>query len=176
MYSRIGSLHVHRRLTDSSAGWLSVGTLVLPCALGRSGITRAKREGDGATPRAVLPMRRVWYRADRGPRPLTGLPVRAIRAGDGWCDAPCDRNYNRPVRLPYPASHEDMFREDGLYDLVVELGWNDDPPRPGRGSAIFMHVARAGFRPTEGCIALRAADLRRLLRRIGPQTVIRVSG
>jgi L,D-peptidoglycan transpeptidase YkuD (ErfK/YbiS/YcfS/YnhG family) len=108
-------------------------------------------------------MRAVLYRADRVVRPVTRLPVSAIHPDDGWCDDPCDRNYNRPVRLPYPASHERLWREDHLYDLVVVLGYNDLPRSKGRGSAIFMHLAAPGFMPTEGCIALREADLRKLL-------------
>ncbi|MBB3972987.1 L,D-peptidoglycan transpeptidase YkuD (ErfK/YbiS/YcfS/YnhG family) [Hansschlegelia beijingensis] len=133
-----------------------------------------KREGDGATPRADLPLRRVWRRADRGPRPATALAVRTTRPDDGWCDAPESPCYNRPVRSPFRASHERMWREDGLYDLVVELGWNDRPPRPGRGSAIFMHAARPGFAPTAGCVALAPAALRRLIARLGPQTLLRI--
>lgn len=172
MKADLDFVRVHTSIGNPARGWLAAGGVAIPCALGRSGIARRKREGDGVTPRAVMPLRRVWYRPDRGPRPVTGLSVRAIRPGDGWCDAPADRNYNRRVDLPYPASHELMWREDALYDLVVELGWNDDPPRAGLGSAIFMHVARAGFRPTEGCIALREGDLRRLLRRIGQNTLM----
>jgi len=110
----------------------------------------------------------VYYRPDRMPRPRTMLPLRALRPNDGWCDAPDDRNYNRPVRLPYPASAEEMWRRDRLYDIVVVLGHNDRPRRRGLGSAIFMHVARSGFEPTAGCIALRRADLARLLARLAP--------
>jgi L,D-peptidoglycan transpeptidase YkuD (ErfK/YbiS/YcfS/YnhG family) len=159
-----------------SRGWLSFGSLRYPCALGKGGVTRAKREGDGATPIASLPIRRVWWRAEHGPRPRTRLPVRRSQPDDGWCDAPADRNYNRPVSLPYSASHETLQRSDALYDLVVELGWNDSPVRKGRGSAIFLHVARPGFQPTEGCVALRARDLRVLLARIGPKTRLVVRG
>ena len=150
------------------------GALTLRCALGPAGVVARKREGDGATPRADLPLRRVWRRADRTPRPPTALAVRITRPDDGWCDAPASPRYNRPVRLPFAASHERMWREDGLYDLVVELGWNDRPPRPGRGSAIFMHAARPGFTPTEGCVALAPAALRRLIGRLGPQTMLRI--
>lgn len=159
-----------------SRGWVSYRSLRFPCALGKGGVKRAKREGDGATPVAQLPIRRVWWRVEHGPRPRTRLPVRRSTPNDGWCDAPADRNYNRPVRLPYAASHETMQRQDALYDLVVELGWNDAPVRKGRGSAIFLHVARPGFLPTEGCVALRPRDLRVLLARIGPKTRIVVRG
>jgi L,D-peptidoglycan transpeptidase YkuD (ErfK/YbiS/YcfS/YnhG family) len=105
----------------------------------------------------------VLYRADRCQRPLTGLPVAVISPADGWCDAIADRNYNRRVRHPYPASAEALWRSDGLYDVVVVLDCNRRPRIRGRGSAIFMHVARPGFEPTEGCIALRRADLLHVL-------------
>jgi L,D-peptidoglycan transpeptidase YkuD (ErfK/YbiS/YcfS/YnhG family) len=129
------------------------------CAIGRSGRRRDKREGDGATPVGSWSMRRLLYRADRLAMPQTALPVSAIAAADGWCDAPADARYNQPVQLPYPASAEALWRADGVYDLIVPLGYNDAPIVPGAGSAIFLHVARADFAPTEGCVALALADL-----------------
>lgn len=144
------------------------GTLVwtggqVRCALGRSGVAADKREGDGATPVGCFELRRVLYRADRGIRPGTGLPVQAIRPADGWCDDPADSRYNLPVQLPYPARHEALWRSDGVYDIVVVLGHNDAPVVADAGSAIFLHVAKADFQPTEGCVALAQADLRALL-------------
>lgn len=138
------------------------------CALGRGGVTAAKREGDGATPAGCWPVRRLFYRPGRVAPPRTALPVCATGLHDGWCDDGGHPAYNRPVRLPLTASAERMQRPDRLYDLVVELGYNDDPPVPGRGSAIFMHVARPGLRPTAGCIALPAPVLRRVLARLRP--------
>jgi L,D-peptidoglycan transpeptidase YkuD (ErfK/YbiS/YcfS/YnhG family) len=129
------------------------------CALGRSGARAVKREGDGATPLGVVAMRRLLYRPDRENPPATGLQVQPIGPLDGWCDAPADPAYNRPVPLPYKASAERLWREDGIYDLIVPLGYNDDPVVPGRGSAIFLHLARAGYGPTEGCVALAHDDL-----------------
>lgn len=111
-------------------------------------------------------MVRVLYRADRGARPVTGLPLARIGLADGWCDDASDRNYNRPVRHPYPASAEAMWRGDGLYDLVVILDCNVRCRVRGRGSAIFLHVARPGFLPTEGCVAMRRADLVKVLARL----------
>ena len=146
-----------------------------PCALGRAGCRVRKREGDGATPIGHWRLRAVLYRPDRVQRPRTHLPVRAIRPCDGWCDAPADRNYNRPVRHPYPASAERLWRADGLYDIVVVLDCNDRPRVRGRGSAIFMHVAKPGYAPTEGCIALARAHLLRLLERLGPRSAVAVS-
>jgi L,D-peptidoglycan transpeptidase YkuD (ErfK/YbiS/YcfS/YnhG family) len=159
---------------DTSRGTLTFGNLCFPCALGKSGLKASKREGDGATPIGEFPLREVLYRPDRVARPQTMLPVSAIRENDGWCDAPEDGNYNRPVHHPYPASAEHMWRADGLYDVVVVLGYNDHPRISGRGSAVFMHVAGPSWTPTEGCIALARQHLLRLLRAVARDTVVRV--
>ena len=158
-------------------GRCDIGGRRVRCALGPAGMVAAagKREGDGATPIGTWPMLRVLYRADRGPPPRTGLPVQAIAPDDGWCDDPADPAYNRPVKLPYPASAERMWREDGVYDLVVVLGHNHDPPAPGLGSAIFLHLARDDYSPTQGCIALARPDLEAVLALAGPGAAVEVS-
>ncbi|HVI52793.1 MAG TPA: L,D-transpeptidase family protein [Candidatus Sulfotelmatobacter sp.] len=154
-------------------GWLRCRGLAFPCVLGRSGMVADKREGDGGTPIGAFPLRRVLYRPDRGEAPRTGLPVAAIAPDDGWCDDPAHADYNCPVKLPHPASCERMWRDDGVYDVVVVLGHNDDPPRPGLGSAIFMHVARPDGSPTEGCVALASDDLKSLLEICQTGTILR---
>jgi len=127
-------------------------------AIGPSGIGVKGGEGDGITPIGAFPVREIFYRADRIPKPDTKLPLRALETNDGWCDAPDDPNYNRLVKLPYPASAEQMWREDHLYDLVVVLGYNDHPVVKGRGSAIFLHLARPDYSHTQGCVALAYDD------------------
>lgn len=159
----------------ASQGWLKLGPLMFPCALGRSGCRARKREGDGATPSGLWRVRGVLYRPDRVGRPRTRLPVRAMRPCDGWCDAPADRNYNRPVRHPYPAGAERLWRADELYDVVVVLDYNERPRVRWRGSAIFMHVAKRGYAPTEGCIALARPHLLRVLERLGPLSSVAVA-
>jgi len=144
-------------------GFLRWGTRAWRCALGPAGIRSDKREGDGATPAGCFPLRRVLWRADRLARPITELPVSPIAPGDGWCDDPADPAYNQPVRLPHVASAERLWRDDAVYDVVVVLGHNDDPPVPGHGSAIFLHVARPDYPPTQGCVALALPDLLSLL-------------
>jgi L,D-peptidoglycan transpeptidase YkuD (ErfK/YbiS/YcfS/YnhG family) len=157
-------------------GVLRHGSLLVPCALGRGGARADKREGDGATPIGTFPLRRLWYRADRLEAPATNaLPVRPIHRDDGWCDDPDSAEYNRPVVLPHSARHERLWRDDALYDLVVELGFNDGPIVPGAGSAIFLHVAQPDYGPTEGCVAIARGDLLRLMMAIGPDTSLRVT-
>ncbi len=154
-----------------------------PCALGRSGVVPEadKREGDGATPAGTYVFRSVLYQPEREAAPVSGLPVSAIARDDGWCDDPAHPDtYNRPVKLPHAGSREEMWREDGLYDIVLVIGHNDDPPVPGRGSAIFVHCALpaedGGLRTTAGCVALPKADLRALAAALKPGDVIEISG
>ena len=164
----IQHIHVRRRPGAPHRGILQLGGRAIPVALGRGGIGFDKREGDGRTPAGRWRIVRLLYRADRGPRPITRLPARPIAATDGWCDDPQDRRYNQPVRLPIKSSHERMAREDGLYDLVLVLDHNSRPRIKGRGSAVFIHAARPGFTPTEGCVALAPGDLRRLAAALAP--------
>jgi L,D-peptidoglycan transpeptidase YkuD (ErfK/YbiS/YcfS/YnhG family) len=165
-------LRLRRRPGARSAGWLRLGQRALPVALGRGGISANKREGDGATPRGRFRLIRLWWRADRAPRPHTFLPARAICRDDAWCEDPGDRRYNKPIRLGPDATGDRLWRDDGLYDLIVELDHNTRPRIVNRGSAVFIHVARPGFAPTAGCVALSAAELRILLGRIGRRSTL----
>jgi L,D-peptidoglycan transpeptidase YkuD (ErfK/YbiS/YcfS/YnhG family) len=160
---RSRAIVVRRAPGNSRQARVALGHGVRPAALGRGGIRALKREGDGGTPLGRFAVRQVLYRADRIPRPRTPLPVRAIRDRDGWCDDPTSRNYNRLISLPSRRSAEGLKRDDHLYDLVLVLGYNDRPRVSGKGSAIFVHLARPGFTPTDGCIALNQHDLTMLL-------------
>mgnify|MGYP003671211160 CR=1 FL=1 len=155
-------------ITVYADGWLDVLGQRLPCALGHGGVAAVKREGDGVTPAGRFPLRRLYYRPDRVDRPVCGLETVALSPDDGWCDDPADAAYNRPVLLPHAASHERLWRWDGLYDLIVPLGYNDEPTIAGAGSAIFLHIAQPDFSPTEGCVALARADLLAILAKVGP--------
>jgi L,D-peptidoglycan transpeptidase YkuD (ErfK/YbiS/YcfS/YnhG family) len=157
-----------------SAGVLAWPGGTAPAACGRGGVKADKREGDGASPLGTFPLLRAYYRADRLAPPPTGLPLAALRTNDGWIDDPADRRYNRRVSLPYPARHERMWRADGLYDLIVVIGYNADPVIPGRGSAIFLHVATPDLAPTAGCIAVARGVLGPLLGLLGPGSTITI--
>ena len=161
-------------LTVDAGGTARWGRRRLRCAVGRGGVVHDKREGDGATPAGIWPLREVLFRADRLAEIVTALPCRELAPQDGWCDDPQDPLYNRLVRLPYPAHCEELWLADHVYDVIVPLGYNDDPVVPGHGSAIFLHVARPDFAPTAGCIALALADLLALLRAARPGAAVRV--
>lgn len=153
---------------------LCVGETAFACSIGPAGITYNKSEGDGATPAGRWPLRYVMYRPDRVIRPVTGLPVEPLQSDSGWCDDPASRHYNTPVRLPCPFSHEKLWRNDHLYDVVVVLGHNDTPPVAGKGSAIFMHLRAPGGTATQGCIGLKQNHLRHVLSHAGPGTILHI--
>ena len=158
----------------ATVGLLAAGGTRAPCALGRGGIVRDKREGDGGTPAGTHRLVGVLYRPDRVGRPVTRLPVAPIHPDDGWCDDPADRRYNRPVGLPYHASHEQLWRDDNLYDIVVILDYNLARPIAGKGSAVFLHLAKAGLSPTAGCVAVGPRTMRQLLSLSTAKTTIAI--
>ena len=171
----VRTLVVRARPGHPSQGLLKAGPLVFPCALGWGGISANKREGDGATPLAAMRILSGYFRNEQfsGAR-RTRLAMAPIGPDLGWCEVPCDRNYNRPVRIPYGASHERMKRDDRLYDACLVLDWNIAPRRRGRGSAIFFHLARPGFTPTQGCVAVSRRAMERLLPLLSDRTVLKV--
>ncbi|TNE28992.1 MAG: hypothetical protein EP349_07105 [Alphaproteobacteria bacterium] len=162
---------------DPTRGILQFHGQNYDCVLGRGGVIAAvaKREGDGATPLGTWALRCVYYRADKLEKPSTALPLHVIKETDGWCDASEHPAYNTLVELPFDDSHEEMWRKDDVYDIVVPLGYNDDPPIPDMGSAIFLHLMRPEKTPTAGCVALALPDLYAVLAHCGSDTVISIS-
>jgi L,D-peptidoglycan transpeptidase YkuD (ErfK/YbiS/YcfS/YnhG family) len=157
---------------DPRRGWLTAGGQSIPVALGRGGIKANKREGDGGTPKGTFRPRQLWWRADRHPRPRTWLPIRAIGPEDAWCEDPTSRHYNQPVQLDRTRGGDRLKRDDHLYDFIVEIDHNRSPRIAGRGSAVFLHLARENFAPTAGCVSMTKSAMLRLLQRLGPQTKI----
>jgi L,D-peptidoglycan transpeptidase YkuD (ErfK/YbiS/YcfS/YnhG family) len=168
----INSLHVRVIGARATRGVLQAGGLTVPCSLGRAGARYLKREGDGATPKGMWQLRRLFYRGDRMPPPHTRLHVQPMRPYDGWCETVGDRNYNRLVRMPYASAHDTLMRQDHLYDIVVELSHNERPRVHGLGSAVFFHLRREDGGPTAGCIAVSLKDMRKILALCGPRTRI----
>jgi L,D-peptidoglycan transpeptidase YkuD (ErfK/YbiS/YcfS/YnhG family) len=148
---------------------------VTRAACGLAGVSADKREGDHASPAGVFPLVRAFFRPDRVSLPLTALPLDLLQPQDGWVDAPADPRYNTIVALPYPASAERLWRDDGIYDLIVVIGYNTSPVVPGKGSAIFLHIARPDYSGTEGCIAIAREALIPLLGLLGPGSTITIT-
>ena len=170
----LATIRVRAAAGNPRRGWLTAGPLTIPVALGRGGIRANKREGDGGTPKGQFRPRQLWWRADRHRRPQTHLPVRAIAPTDAWCEDPADRHYNRPVRRGEGQGGDRLTRADHLYDFIVEIDHNTRPRIPGRGSAVFLHLACDNFGPTAGCVAMTRAAMLQLLRRLGPRTKIMI--
>ncbi len=168
----LSMIRIRARAGNSRQGWLTAPGLVIPVALGRGGILANKREGDGGTPRGTFHPRKLWWRADRLSRPRTFLSSRAITADDAWCEDPDDRHYNRPIRVARGHEGDRLQRKDHLYDFIVEIDHNTKPRVAGRGSAVFLHLARDNFGPTAGCVSMTRSAMLHLLRRLGPRTRI----
>jgi len=166
------AIRINAAAGDPCRGWLTADGQAIPVALGRGGIRANKREGDGGTPKGTFRPRQLWWRADRHPRPRTFLPVRAIRLADAWCEDPQSRHYNQPVRLDPGCGGDRLTRDDHLYDFIVEIDHNSSPRIAGRGSAVFLHLARENFGPTAGCVSMPKPAMLRLLARLGPETRI----
>jgi len=160
--------HIYVRALNSRActGFVEVNGRRFPCLLGRNGRTFRKKEGDGKSPKGSWKLEKLLVRSDKGHRFSVSLNVEELRPDDGWCDAAGDRSYNRKVRLPYPASHENLWRKDEAYDLLVTTSHNQRPRIQGLGSAIFLHLIRKDAQYTEGCVALSQKDMKHVLRAI----------
>jgi L,D-peptidoglycan transpeptidase YkuD (ErfK/YbiS/YcfS/YnhG family) len=143
-------------------------------AIGAAGVSSSKKEGDKATPAGTFPLPFGMYRPDRIEPPHTSLPMMPLRAAHAWVDDPDDLKYNHLVELPYAAHTEEMWRADGIYDLLIVVGYNMNPTRPGVGSAIFLHIARPNFTPTEGCIAIERRVLLELVPMLVPESTFTI--
>jgi L,D-peptidoglycan transpeptidase YkuD (ErfK/YbiS/YcfS/YnhG family) len=165
-------IRVRPRPGRRTQGVLLAGGLAIPVVLGRTGIRANKLEGDGATPRGRFRLLRLWWRADRHPRPRTFLPVRRITPDLAWCEDPGDRRYNRPFLRSANEPGDRLWRDDHLYDFIIEIDHNARPRIAGRGSAVFLHLARDNFGPTAGCVSMTKSAMLHLLRRLGPETRI----
>lgn len=163
----MAEIHVHAKK-------LHFNDKIYDCAVGKNGFAENKREGDGRTPIGTFSLRECWYRADRMDSPTTHLKCKKITAKDGWCDDTIHPQYNKHVKLPFKGNHEKLFRKEHVYDIIVPLGYNDAPVTPGKGSAIFMHIAHEDYRGTEGCIALSLSDLKEILKDCDDKTTISI--
>lgn len=168
------NLIVQTTSPTATTGQLMCNIGTFDCTLGRTGVTHDKTEGDGKTPIGIFPLQYLLWRSDRAPQPETGLPTYELKPDTGWCEDPAEADYNRQVVLPHTGACDTMTRDDHLYDYTVIIGYNDDPVIPGKGSAIFMHLAREDFTPTAGCVGLKRDDLLKVLKHLTPASTITI--
>ena len=167
------AMHVNLEYRDGRLYWPSGEARA---AIGAAGVRLDKKEGDRATPAGTFSLPFGMYRRDRVRLPPTDLPMTPLQQAHAWVDDPNDPKYNQLVELPYPAHTEELWRTDGIYDLLVVVGYNMNPTQPGAGSAIFLHIARPTFSPTEGCIAISRSVLLNLITMLGADSTLTVRG
>jgi L,D-peptidoglycan transpeptidase YkuD (ErfK/YbiS/YcfS/YnhG family) len=156
------------------SGYLIFNNFKFRCALGKSGIKKKRREGDFITPKGNYKLIKIYYRADKIQNLKTNLKKIKIRKNMAWCDDPKSNFYNQLINLPTKFRHEKLYRNDNLYDLIIILNYNMRPIIKNKGSAIFIHVAKRNYTPTQGCIALSKIHLRALLKNINKNEEIKI--
>ena len=155
---------------------LILNNKVYKCSFGKNGFTNEKVEGDNKTPIGKFKLNRIFYRADKITIPETKIPTANITQNMGWCDDVNSNNYNELIELPCEFSHEKMYRDDDVYDVVIELDYNIQTPIKGKGSAIFFHIARGDYSGTEGCIAINLDDMLEILPLLESETFMEIKG
>jgi len=157
------------------SGYLKYKNFKYRCALGKGGVNKKIKEGDGITPKGVFKITKIYYRADKIKIIKTNIKKIKITKNMGWCDDPVSRFYNRQIKLPSKFSHEKLYRNDDLYDLIAVINYNTNPVIRNKGSAIFMHISKNSYKKTQGCIALKKKDLIKILTEIKKNTKIKIN-
>ena len=146
----------------------------LKCAIGKSGITSFKKEGDFSTPKGTFKLGKLYYRKDRIETLKYNLKKKIIKKNMGWCDDSRSRKYNKEINLPTKFRAEKLYRKDKIYDLFINIEYNYKPTKKNKGSAIFLHLANKKYRPTKGCIAISKKDFLKLISSIKKNTKISI--
>lgn len=144
------------------------------CAIGKRGIGKKRREGDLITPKGLFKIKKVYFRKDKVRGLKTKFSMRAITKNMGWCNDPKSNKYNQLIKYPFAFNAEKLYRNDNIYDIVIVLNFNSRPVKKNKGSAIFLHVAKRKYKPTEGCVAIKKNELKKLLKLITFQTRIKI--
>ena len=156
------------------SGYLKYKNFKFRCALGKGGIKQKEREGDFITPKGKFKLIKIYYRSDRIKKISSVLKKIKIKKNMGWCDDVSSNYYNKQIKINKKISHEKLHRKDNVYDIIVVLNYNLNPIIKGKGSAIFLHVAKKNYNKTQGCIALKKNELLHLVSKIKKNTQIRI--
>ena len=156
------------------SGYLNYKNFKFRCALGKNGIKKKVKEGDFITPKGKYKLIKIYYRADRIKKINSPLKKIKLKKNMGWCDDVNSKYYNKQIKINDKISHERLYRKDSLYDILVVLNYNLNPIIRGKGSAIFLHVAKKNYSKTQGCIALKRNELLNLVSKIRKNTQIKI--
>jgi len=154
---------------------LILGDYRIKCAIGKRGIGNKKREGDQITPKGKFKVKSILYRKDRLSHFKSKITKLPIKRDMGWCDDPKSKQYNKLIKLPFKGSFEKLYRKDNTYDIILVLNYNLNPVRKGKGSAIFIHVAKKDFKSTLGCIAVSKKNLLKIVKKISSSTQVNIN-
>jgi L,D-peptidoglycan transpeptidase YkuD (ErfK/YbiS/YcfS/YnhG family) len=157
------------------SGYLKYKNLKFRCALGKGGVKKKIIEGDNITPKGIFKIIKIYYRPDKIRKIKTLIKKIKIKKNMGWCDDPNSDFYNKQIKLPTKLSHEKLYRNDNLYDLIAVLNYNTNPIIKNKGSAIFMHIRKDSYKKTKGCIALKREHLIMIISKIKKNTKIKIN-
>ena len=144
----------------------------LKCSIGKSGLTYRKKEGDLKTPKGIFKLGLLYFRKDRVKYIKSKIKKRIIQKNYGWCDDQNNKKYNQQIKFPFKGGAEKLYRKDKIYDLLINIKYNQSPVTRGKGSAIFLHLCSNNYRSTKGCIAITRTDFNKIIPLIDKKTKI----
>ena len=153
--------------------YLTYNNYKVKCAIGKRGIGDKKKEGDLITPRGQFKVKYILYRKDRV-KFSTKLKKKIIKKNMGWCNDPESKEYNKSVKLPSSFNHEKLYKKENIYDIILVINYNMNPIKRNKGSAIFIHIAKKNYKKTEGCVAIKKRELLKIVKKIKPNTKIKI--
>ena len=156
-------------------GFLIHGNNKYKCSIGYNGLSNNKTEGDGCTPIGTYKINKIFYRPDKINNHKFILDSEIIEERDGWCDDVNSDSYNQKIEFPFKEGAEHLYRNDDLYDIVCVLDYNLNPIIKGKGSAIFLHVAKEDYSPTQGCVAIKKDELLQIALRLNKDSIIQIN-
>jgi len=147
----------------------------LKCCIGKSGIKKAKKEGDLSTPKGTFKLGFLYYRKDRIKLPKCKIKKKIIKKNMGWCNDSKSNKYNKQITFPYKYSAEKLYKKENVYDLFLLIKYNPKPIIKKKGSAIFLHISKKNYRPTHGCVAISKKDFLKIIPLINSKTSIAIN-
>ena len=144
----------------------------LKCSFGKLGLSRNKKEGDFTTPKGLFKLGLLYYRKDRVKLTKCLIKKKIIKKNMGWCDDSKSKKYNQEISFPFKYNAEKFYRKDNIYDILINIKYNHFPIVKNKGSAIFLHLSKKNYKPTNGCVGIKKKDFLKILPLINDKTKI----